>query len=937
MGIDGTSSIRTASNSELIWTKLQTPPCRPGMISRKHLNDLLNSGKDRSLIVVSGPPGSGKTSLVSQWIEENGLKTAWYSLDESDDDGELFYRYLVTTLSWADSRFASALEPVPCRFMKVEGQAVLSAVIARCFDLSSHLYLVLDDYHVITSSAVHESFVWLLRHIPPNLHLVIMSRSTLPFSISHFKVRNQVTEISAENLKFNHEETAAFFRQMYPAAEFSSDQIDIVAGYTEGWAGGLQLLGLSLKESEFFDEPGYLGARIHHESANYLCEQVIERQPRRMRRFLLATALLDRFCVELCREVTNMHDAASMLEKACQNNLFLVPLNHNGSWYRYHRLLAETAREKVSQASPEEFALVHRKAAAWFAQNGYLDDAFHHAFASGDLQFAADMLEDYLTDLFDRYEITSFRRWLSKLPAHIFLERSLLRLVACRFNIESVHLMQANAVIHDLDKHRLEAFARYEGFKRQLCEEQLFVLKSMLPFWFEPLRLDTGELQTALTRISLQKTFLPGMIKVVISSSHLFRGDINQAAETAAEATSTVLSSDSLFVKMMWFRLMGRIEIWGGRLSCAEALLERGASFLEQHGLSDSFCAVLFRFDKAWVHYYRNDLAKAYEYTNTALEYLDQSGFVLDIVTGDFLLGLILLAQGDAEGAARCTQRLELVSLSSDQSYAVAFADVFCVRLRLALGDLEKAEIWAARRKLELDEPFSYRYAHECLAFAELLYAREDHQEAVRVLEILRANCESRNMGELLLEVDVLLCIVFDNTGARDRAKTILEESVFFSQTWGYVRPFVNHAEQLLPLLFELLRERYPKDHAAPYLERVFRECSTNRKMEDDRFGNKSNGCITIRETEILRLLAQGHKYQEIADECFISLDTVRTHVKHIFQKLRVETRTQAIYRAISIGILSGYSDAQSRINLRKALSSAPSYSDRNHVTPFPT
>jgi LuxR family transcriptional regulator, maltose regulon positive regulatory protein len=896
------------AGGKLVSTKLHIPPLRSRVIYRGHLVDRLSAGRDCPLIVVCGPPGSGKTSLVCQWIKETGLRTAWYSLDESDNDPDLFLRYLITSLCQASSGLTAKIGSLMHAQARLSPEGVFPFLIEQCADISVDVYLVLDDYHLITSKGIHDSLAHFLNHAPPRMHLVVTSRHAVPFSLSQLRVRDQITEISAEEMRFSRAETERFFSEIIPVP-LSVSQMDEISEHMEGWVGGLQLFGLSLRGKGVLSGINDLRTRLCSEVTDYLVDQVINGQPERVRRFLLATALLDRFNVDLCREVTGMEDAAEVLEWAFRNNLFLAPLDAARTWYRYHHLLSEEIRDQVSRSAPDEFAMIHRKAALWFARNGYLEDAFRHAFASEDLEFAADMLEDHLMDLFDRYEIASFRRWLSRLPGHVFIDRTLLRLQECRFNMEAIRLPEASALLRDIEGRRAEAFARYDAPKRQLCEDYLLLFKSILPYWLEPLKVNVAELEQAFGRISLQKTFIPGMMKVIVGSAYLFRGDLKEAGETARDATTTVLSSDSLFVKILWFRLMAAVERWQGRLRAAEAVLENGFSFLEQKGLSDSSVKFLLQFEPAWICYHRNELERAHDYAGAALKYLDQSGFVHEIVTGNFLLSIVLLAQGEVEAAARGAERIESVSRSSSESYVLAFADALCARLRVALGDLEWAEQWAEQRKLAPDEPFSYRFVHEYLAVAELLFAQRRYGETIKTLEMLRTRCGKHHMRELLLDADLLCCAALTRQGENERAEALLGRCLSLSKTEGYLTLFANRAHDLVPLLADYstkMRSSTGPGHA--HIERILEVCRDRkgRASQPEGGGHRTPGELTNREVEILRLLADGDKYREIADKCFISLDTVRTHVKHVFQKLGVESRIQAVRRATGLGILGG-------------------------------
>ena len=891
----------------LIHTKLSMPPLKTRMVERTHLLDRLKEGRDSPLIVISGVAGSGKTSLVCQWVMRDRLSAAWYSLDEADNQSDLFFRYLLAALSTVDERLASPCGKMLRHGKKLLGREVLSHLSALLLELNHDTYLIFDDYHFVSSKEIHDTLFGFIDHLPARMHIVITSRHGVPFSVPHFKVRNQVVEISAWDMKFTERETERFFEETMPIS-LTRDEAHTVWRHVEGWVGGLQLFGLAQKDR---DIPRDLRSSLHRldrDATDYLVDEVISVQSGKIQSFVQATALLDRFNAELCEEITGMADSSDTLAYIYRNNLFLEPLDPERRWYRYHHLLSTAMREQAARLSPREFSSIHQKAALWFARRGYLEDAFQQAFASDDLEFAADMLEDYLMDLYDRYEVASFRRWLSMLPNHVFMERALLRLQACRFDIESIHLLQVRALLDDIDRRPTEAFARYSGYKRRLCEDHLVFLKCILPFWLDPLSVETRELEKAFDRISLEKTFLPGMLKVIIGSSYFFRGEMARASQAAREAMTTVLSSNSLFVTMLWFRLTAGVERWQGHLRGAEAQLEKGFLFLRQKGLLDSPLSSILCFEMAWVTYQRNDLDRALDYVSIALKYLDQASFSNEIATGYFLLSLIRLARGEADEARKSAQKIEEVSTSSGESYSVALADAFRARLHICQGDLEGAQSWSDRRRLAPDEAFSYRFVHECLAIAELFYGQAKFQDAVRILRVLHDECEKRELRELQLDTDLLLCAALDRLQERFAAKSILEKSLSFAQTEGYVRPFANLGKELSPLLVDLAADLRSKGRGTAYLEGIMKACGVGRNEGRSRCrpASREGSGLTEREFEILKLLAQGHKYREIADKCYISLDTVRTHVKHVFEKLGAENRTQAIRLAMNIGILAG-------------------------------
>jgi LuxR family transcriptional regulator, maltose regulon positive regulatory protein len=880
------------------------PPLRLKMLPRDHLIDRLHAGRDNRLILVTGSAGSGKTSIVCQWLEKSGLDTAWYSLDEADNDPDLFFRYFLTSLGKVDGHINNVMDPWLQGQKRIVAQEMFPYLSTEMASLNKDIYVVLDDFHLITSSEIHGFLSNLINQVLPVLHLIVISRRAMPFSVSRLKVRNQMMEITAQDMKLTYKETERFFREIMPV-KLSSGQVQELTRHMEGWVGGLQLFSLSLQGRKTVDVLDKILSKASEEAADYLIDEVVTTQPEKMKSFLYATTHLARFNVELCREVTGSPDAAEILEEALKNNLFLVPLDTEGNWYRYHNLFSKAVRRRLHKKSGDGAGSVYRIAALWFARNGYLEDAFRHAFDSKDFEFAADLLEDFLMVLYDRYEIVSFRRWIHKLPRDVFSARALLRLFDCRIRIESVYLTEVSEILDDIEEHQDGAFSRYEGQKRELCEDLLLVLRRVLPDWYDPEAADIENLEKALRQISPTSKALSAFWNTV-PFSYFYKGKILRAASALNNARTSIFSSGSPSAIMIWYRVNGTVERYMGHLCRSESIMAEAIHFFSTSGLPQPQPRFMVDLQVAWIHYQRNDVEKALEIALSVVRYVEQTRFSYEIADVYHLLALVYLSISDTDKLERSIQKMMKGARDIGTPSHIALAEAQIARLAIAQGNSDAGDSWLGSRGFSVDELFSLRFVTESLAYTELLTLHGRVRETLGILDTLRRRCSDESMMEAVLEIDVIRTGNLCTLGETEAAKAVLKGALEFSESEGYLRPFVNRAGAIKTILAKLVA---PSDSGSglsvkrSYLDSVIRACGLT---ESDITGSKSNmarrlGDLTHRETEILELMASGLRDKEIAEKAFISLHTAKTHIKHIFEKLDVTTRVQAIRRAEEI------------------------------------
>lgn len=890
----------------LIGTKLKMPPLNPRMVERTHLLDRLSEGKDARLIVISGIAGSGKTSLASRWIIREGLSVAWYSLDRTDNDINTFLRYLLTGLASADSTLAALIGKDLRAGKTFAEKHIISEVIKRVNEIATDIYLVLDDYHFVTSRAIHNSVAGLLNLMPPNMHVVILTRYAIPFPLSPFRVRNQILEIPAPEMRFTEAETEQFFRDVVPVG-LNADEARRIARRMEGWVGGLHLFGLSLKGRKAPEELGEALNKGSRKASEYLIDEVISVQPPKIRAFLEQTAPLDRFSIETAREVTGMHDAGEIVDTLYRNNLLIIPLDAEHYWYRYHQLFSEAVRERIGILSPEKLSLTHQKAALWFARNGYLEDAFRNAFASKDNEFAADLLEDYLLFINDRHEYASGRRWLAELPAEVFKRRTLLRLHDCGQKVDSFQLNDIEAIIRDIERDPAASFAEYDGEKRTLCEDLFTYFRNALYYYYrDPAHPNLDRLEEASRMISPQNRLFSGYMKILIALGHLAQGRPVMAESALEEASPPIISSGSPWARVLWFRECATVQRALGRLNKSEALLRQAFEFLEEKGVSETPLRYALYLPVGWLHYYRNELEKASEYAAGAERYGEHVRFAREIAEANLLLSLVYMASGRMHEAEDCLHKVQLVTEERGVADTRVLAEPWIARSAMAQGDIRHAMEWSSHRGFSPAEAFTAQTPHEGMAYVDLLARRKLYAEAHETLGQLRSLCQERNLMMAVLDIDIADSAVLYALKDYGSARQIIERALVFAEAEGYIRPFLDYAPGIFPLLSDLKRvDLGPR--LSSHLRAILAACvisdrglvSSTKRFEEDR-----NRQLTEREMEILRLMAEGKRYRDIAEKTFVSFETIKSHTKHIFEKLDVNSKGQAIRRAQDLHLL---------------------------------
>jgi LuxR family maltose regulon positive regulatory protein len=896
----------------LLETKLHVPRWRRSLVARPRLSERLSRGAESALTLVSAPAGFGKTTLLAEWLAvaaADGRSVAWLSLDQRDNDPALFWTYLVAALNTgAPAVGAGALSvlqpPQP------PNEAGLVALLNDLDAISDDVVLVLDDYHVIDARDVQDGMAFLLEHLPPQIHLVIASRTDPPLPLARLRGRGELAEIRAADLRFTPGEAAAYLNEVMGLVLTAAD-VAALEGRTEGWIAALQLAALSLQGREdtaaFID--GFAGDDRY--IVDFLAEEVLQRQPGHVQQFLLQTSILDRLSGPLCDAVTGQDGGKAKLVALERGNLFLVPLDDRRQWYRYHQLFADVLQARLQDEQPDDVPGLHRRASGWLEQNGQPPEAIRHALAAGDFGRAADLVELAIPAMLRSRQEAAVLGWLELLPDEVVRVRPVLSVGFAGALLAGGEFEGVEARLRDAEGWLDGTTGIRQGSHAPAAE---MVVVDDAEFRRLPAEIELYRAAQALVRGDGPGTVRHARqaLELSLADDHLGRASAAALMGLASWASGDLEAGHSGYAECMaGLRRAGHIaDTFGcaialadirrtqGRLCEAMRTYEQALQRATQQGgpvlrgTADMYVGM------SEVHRERDDLPAATQQLLRSQELGEHIGLPQNRYRWRVAMARIREAEGDLGGALDLLDEAERLYVG-DFFPNVRPVPALRARVRVAQGELGEALGWARERGLSVTDDLSYLREFEHITLARVLLAQHTAkraersiQEATRLLErLLRAAEEGQRTGSVI-EILVLQALAHQARDDIPAALASLRRAVTLAEPEGYVRIFADEGP---PMAF-LLRAAAKQGIARDYVRRLL---AAVNKAEDGT--PASQGLIeplSERELDVLRLLGTDLGGPDIARELVVSLNTVRTHTKNIYAKLGVNNRRAAVRRA---------------------------------------
>jgi LuxR family maltose regulon positive regulatory protein len=885
--------------TDLVATKLRIPPEPHHELLRSPLVERLEREVPlHKLVSVSAPAGYGKTTLLAQWARASQFPVAWVSLGADDNDLERLLRSLLGAWTVVHPQIRDSEVSVRLGAMAPDIEAVLSAFINVGAEFLDQTVFVLDDVHLITDRAIHQAMTFLLDHLPPQLHMVLSGRGTVPVPLARYRVRAKLLEVHIDDLRFGVEEARGFLNDLMGLG-LGADKVAALHTQLEGWPAGLQLAALSLRRSSEGEQSVSISGR-HRFIADYLQQDVLAWLPADVYRFLLHTSILDRLSGTLCDAVTGRDDSQAMLERLERENLFIVPLDETREWYRYHRLFADVLQHELRRHIPDELPGLHRRAAHWYLEARLPETAFQHAVAADDDQTGLEIFERYANVFLNTGQLRTLQRWLDQLPTR------------WRDRYPIFGLAEAGILLFS------GAFAA--GLRR-IDEVELRLTSST-----------SADAQSQLGRVAAIRCFVACMQNDLAQAERLaqralrelpdedvsFRpgiyaalGDTYRRNGYWREAKASYLTAMEFtyapMVRMQTAHIFGALadlDLRQGRLRNAAEYWERALEAVQDPEQWGYLPLPVF----GWVElrwgellYEWNELDRARVHIERGLERAELGGDVPSRIAGAVISARLRLTEGDVDGAAALLARaLPLVDPAVFPDWTSRF-ERCQLELWLAQDQLRSAVRWADAMLTEgsLEERPESEPAR--LALARVLILKGDSlslDRASSVLDHLLEAAEHDGRVGVRIEGLALGALAHQQRGDRVAAMLALEHALRLAESEGYVRLFADLGLPMARLLQEARARHVMPDYVGTLLD----------AFDADPSSASGEGTLpeplSAREHEVLQRIAAGLTNPEIAAELYISAETVKKHTGNIYSKLGVRGRTGAVARARELDLL---------------------------------
>jgi LuxR family maltose regulon positive regulatory protein len=926
------------AEENLLQTKLFTPQPRRNLVERSRLLAKLNNGisPEVHLILVSAPAGFGKTTLVSEWLRElpaisSGDKYAytWLTLDEDDNNPIRFWRYMDATLQMIDPRIGESIRPALSAPQAAPYRWLVTGIVDGILEVDARFILVLDDYHLVNDETIHAGVSYLIDHLPPSVKLLIITRADPPLQLARRRSRGELCEIRAGDLRFSFEEVAQLVN-IVMSLNLSIEDITALEKHTEGWIAGLQMAAISMQDVA--DPHGFVMAFRGNDRyiADYLVEEVLQRQPVEFQQFLLQTSILNQLSGPLCDAITGRSDSQSVLNNLERANLFLIPLDNRREWFRYHQLFASLLYTRLldSQGASAVNAL-KQHAGKWYAAHGFVAEAVEILLASGDYEQAAQVIEQAANDLFMANELNLLVKWSSMLPEALVASRLSLIMMAAWGSQAAGYPQQAEHFLTLFEKTigmTAEEFLSQAPPPRILTSQQRsamiesIVLRSRLAI--DTLDLDTG--------FSLGERVLPYLVPgpegearafnlpymyygpqlLILGIIHKFRGNLSAASDLMIQAEHEAQKVNNLHIIALALGHLGEIQTLQGELKQGRATFERALRHANVYLPSSSAFWGMSSVGLGNLAYEWNDLVEAESQLKTGLD-LGRLWHLWEcLLPGCLGQALVHQAYGEWEQAAAVLD--ELVELASLNIHTVESA-VAASRALLSFrqGDLESATQWASTFDIDTHTPYTLQWEQNALIAGRIWLENESTLVKAETL-FTKLLSDAKSMGHVrtIIEIYKLQALLAKQQKQTQEAIHALLEALKLAASEGYMRLFLDEREPLRVLLESCLssiHEPLLLAYAEHLLEAFIqgaekRPAPVSRTIQPNQA--KLIEPLSDRELEVLHLMAQGLSNPEIAKRLFLSTNTLKAHAQNIYIKLDVHNRMEAVNKARELGLL---------------------------------
>ena len=891
----------------LLQTKLFLPQPRTGLVQRPRIIDKMNEGLERRLTLVSAPAGFGKSTMLIEWARTTGNKVTWLSIDDSDNDLKRFFIYLILAIQKINPSLGQDVLPVLQAADNPRMEHLLTILINDITEVDDEFTLILDDYHLIENQDIHNGLQFLIDHVPPNMHLVIASRVDPPIPMTRLRARDQVTEIRSRDLRFNQSETHAYLNDQM-GLNLAQADISALHKRTEGWITALHLAALSMQNRD--DKHDFIAAFSggHHYIIDYLVSEVLSHQSEAIQNFLLRSSILDRFSAPLCNAVLEISDSKTLIQHLNQTNLFLISLDDERNWFRYHHLFANFLNQRLREKEPKSIPELHQRASKWLEHNHYFPEAVNHSLDGEDYEHAAQLIEKLGPDMMMQNEFDQLALWMDAMPKDLVESWPWLCIIRAwmydrwgRFDDGERYLQHAESALEgSADSTPIEA--------KRIVRGQISAIRALYA-------LKLGQISRSIEHSNQALKYLPsgyfnrGVASFSLGWAKKAQGDLSGTLEAYEDGRTASLAAGNRILAQAIILDIGKTQFIQGHLHLAADTLREVNQFkYEKSNIKIPYaspaCIGLADIYREW-----NELDAAMSYIQEGIEIGTASNVVDAITVGYASQALLFLAQGDLKSANQACENADQMVRDTPNLEAETLSRTLDSRVRLSLAKNQLAE--ASRHVQEaglgLDVEIDNFLDIPLIILARVLIhsgrqnsASQDLSDAHEVLEkILEVTRPAGYLGQVIGAL-VLQALVFEAQGIHDQALTSLEEALTLAEPEGYIRTFVDEGASMQALL----QQAGTKGSMGAYVSRLLKAFEPQDTEATPAADQKLIEPLSARELEVLKMLATELSGPEIARELVISLNTLRTHTKNIYAKLDVGKRRAAVHKARELELI---------------------------------